>query len=264
MKSSMLIVVLSILASSIFFSQNPEWINYTNGQFVFSIVIEDDYLWTGTNGGLVKLNTNTGETIHISKASGLPGNWINSIAIDGNGTKWIGTKDGGLAKFDGTNWTFYNNSNSGLPNNAINFLTIDENGSKWIGTTGGLAKFDGTNWTVYNTSKSDLPSNTIHYLPIDESGNKWIGTSGGLTVYNEGGVDSVEKKNTTLSKKLLLHQNYPYPFNPNTTIKYSIPKQSRVTLKVSDLLGREVTTLVNKEQLKGNYEVEFDGTDLTS
>ena len=61
-----------------------------------------------------------------------------------------------------------------------------------------------------------------------------------------------------------LSQNYPNPFNPSTTIAYSIPKQSNVTVKVFDVLGREVTTLVNKAQSQGDYEVEFDGTDLTS
>ena len=61
-----------------------------------------------------------------------------------------------------------------------------------------------------------------------------------------------------------LSQNYPNPFNPSTTIKYSIPKQSNVTLKVFDVLGSEVATLVNKEQPQGNYEVEFDGAELTS
>jgi hypothetical protein len=61
-----------------------------------------------------------------------------------------------------------------------------------------------------------------------------------------------------------LAQNYPNPFNPSTTIKYSIPKQSNVTIKVFDVLGREVTTLVNKEQSQGNYEVDFDGTKLSS
>ncbi len=46
-------------------SQNPEWINYTNGQTVNSVAIEGDYIWAGTNGGLVKLNTTTGETYFL-------------------------------------------------------------------------------------------------------------------------------------------------------------------------------------------------------
>ena len=69
----------------------------------------------------------------------------------------------------------------------------------------------------------------------------------------------VENITKNLPKEYQLRQNYPNPFNPSTTIKYSIPKQSNVTLKVFDVLGSEVATLVNKEQPQGNYEVEFDG-----
>ena len=99
-------------------SQNPEWINYTNGQIVNSIVNEGDYIWVGTTGGLVKLNKETGEsTFYNNSNSGLPGNYVLSLAIDGSGNMWIGTWKGGLAKFDGTNWTVYNTSNSSLPNN---------------------------------------------------------------------------------------------------------------------------------------------------
>ena len=61
-----------------------------------------------------------------------------------------------------------------------------------------------------------------------------------------------------------ISQNYPNPFNPSTKIKYSIPQQSSVTLKVFDVLGREVTTLVNKEQPQGNYEVEWNASEFSS
>ncbi len=66
-----------------------------------------------------------------------------------------------------------------------------------------------------------------------------------------------------------LYQNYPNPFNPSTIIKYSIPVveteyMSSVQLKIYDILGREVATLVNKEQSPGNYEVKFDADKLTS
>jgi hypothetical protein len=74
----------------------------------------------------------------------------------------------------------------------------------------------------------------------------------------------VEDNINEIPEKFSLDQNYPNPFNPSTTIKYSIPKQSNVALKVFDVLGSEVATLVNKEQSQGNYEVEFDGSDLTS
>jgi len=71
-------------------------------------------------------------------------------------------------------------------------------------------------------------------------------------------------KNSIVPTKFELSQNYPNPFNPKTIIEYSIPKQSNVTIKVFDVLGSEVSTLVNKEQPQGNYEVEFTGGDLTS
>jgi len=68
-----------------------------------------------------------------------------------------------------------------------------------------------------------------------------------------------------------LSQNYPNPFNPSTKIKYSIPsvtlsgvEGSLVTLKVYDVLGNEVTTLVNEEKPAGSYEVEFSADGLTS
>ena len=61
-----------------------------------------------------------------------------------------------------------------------------------------------------------------------------------------------------------LEQNYPNPFNPTTKIEYSIPKTSFVTLKVYDMLGREVATLVNEDKSVGIYTVNFDGSNLSS
>ena len=68
-----------------------------------------------------------------------------------------------------------------------------------------------------------------------------------------------------------LYQNYPNPFNPSTTIKYSIPSNlnssnggTLVTLKIYDLLGREVKLLVNEEKSPGFYEVNFNAANLAS
>jgi hypothetical protein len=65
-------------------------------------------------------------------------------------------------------------------------------------------------------------------------------------------------------KEFNLYQNYPNPFNPATKISYQIRKLSFVTLKVYDVLGNEVITLVEKEKTAGEYEIEFDGSELTS
>ena len=61
-----------------------------------------------------------------------------------------------------------------------------------------------------------------------------------------------------------LSQNYPNPFNPSTKIKYAVPQTSAVILKVFDILGNEIETLVNEEKTVGDYEVEFDASNIPS
>ena len=61
-----------------------------------------------------------------------------------------------------------------------------------------------------------------------------------------------------------VEQNYPNPFNPRATIKYGLPKSSVVKLGVYDILGREVSVLVNDRRDAGVYEVKFDGSNLAS
>ncbi|MGA2668299.1 MAG: DNRLRE domain-containing protein [Ignavibacteria bacterium] len=68
-----------------------------------------------------------------------------------------------------------------------------------------------------------------------------------------------------IPKDYELYQNCPNPFNPSTKIKFDIPKNSNVILKVYDIMGREVKTIVDNEYLHaGSYEVNFDGTDISS
>jgi hypothetical protein len=61
-----------------------------------------------------------------------------------------------------------------------------------------------------------------------------------------------------------LNQNFPNPFNPSTSIIYAMPQTGLVTIKVYDILGKEIATLVNETKIKGTYTVEFDGSDLPS
>ncbi|MBN8584599.1 MAG: T9SS type A sorting domain-containing protein [Ignavibacteria bacterium] len=69
--------------------------------------------------------------------------------------------------------------------------------------------------------------------------------------------------NQNLPEKFALNQNFPNPFNPTTTIKYEIPKDAEITIKVYDLLGREVFS-INEYKKAGGYEVKFDGSNLAS
>ncbi|NWG28310.1 MAG: T9SS type A sorting domain-containing protein [Ignavibacteriaceae bacterium] len=61
-----------------------------------------------------------------------------------------------------------------------------------------------------------------------------------------------------------LHQNYPNPFNPTTKISFSIPQNGFTTLKVFDVLGKEVANIIEGELNQGNYEILFDASDLSS
>ena len=61
-----------------------------------------------------------------------------------------------------------------------------------------------------------------------------------------------------------LKQNYPNPFNPSTTIEFSISERGYVTIKIYDILGKEVSTLVNEDKQPGSYEIKFNGTNLSS
>jgi hypothetical protein len=86
-----------------------------------------------------------------------------------------------------------------------------------------------------------------------------------------GGVTSIENENTTQPNEFYLSQNFPNPFNPTTKIRYTIPnvtlsgvEGSRVQLKIYDVLGNEVSTLVNEYKSAGSYEVEFNANNLSS
>jgi ligand-binding sensor domain-containing protein len=158
-------------------------------------------------------------------------------------------------------------------------IEIDSDGNVWVGTImfilppieipSMLLKYNGSYWTIFDPSNSPLPATfRINDLAFDKYGNLWICTEDkGIAVFNENGiVTSVEPENIRVKepKKFSLFQNYPNPFNPITSLQYAISSRQFVTLKVYDLLGREAATLVNEEKPVGEYEVEFDGSALTS
>jgi uncharacterized protein (UPF0218 family) len=78
---------------------------------------------------------------------------------------------------------------------------------------------------------------------------------------------NIVKLNLNVNEKpteYALYQNYPNPFNPMTTITYQIPKEGLVTLKIYDILGKEVTTLINEEKQAGKYSIDFNASKLSS
>ncbi len=83
--------------------------------------------------------------------------------------------------------------------------------------------------------------------------------------YNTELVDILNTKETVTPNGFTLYQNYPNPFNPNTTIEYEVPEKSFVTIKIYDILGREVQTLVNNEEkVRWKYKIVFDASILAS
>ena len=86
---------------------------------------------------------------------------------------------------------------------------------------------------------------------------------GDLNWFTEYDTD-VRKISSTVPDDFSLGQNYPNPFNPMTNIKYSLKKNTHVTLKVFNMMGQEVATLVNKAQNAGEYVVDFDASNLAS
>ena len=113
----------------------------------------------------------------------------------------------------------------------------------------------GTDWSEQFKDDGELKS--IFF--INDTVGWAVGNGGKILVTLNGGVSSVgEEENQTNPNDFLLYQNYPNPFNPSTSIQYAIRSRQFVTLKVYDILGNEIATLVNEEKPAGEYEVTFD------
>jgi hypothetical protein len=100
----------------------------------------------------------------------------------------------------------------------------------------------------------------IQYISLEDSNNL-------LVTVGAADTNIVEYVNSAIGKvpkTFTLSQNYPNPFNPSTTIKYSLPDESRVTIKVYNVLGKEVETLLSEEKNAGNYKIEFNANNLPS
>jgi hypothetical protein len=109
------------------------------------------------------------------------------------------------------------------------------------------------------------------WIPTPTFGSPWEN----LTLFNFAGevLSSISVFNSNpseisildeLPQSIQLYQNYPNPFNPATSIQYAIDSRQFVSLKVYDVLGNEVVTLVNEEKPAGNYQIDFIATDITS
>ncbi|MBN2011737.1 T9SS type A sorting domain-containing protein [candidate division KSB1 bacterium] len=134
----------------------------------------------------------------------------------------------------------------------------------WISRSSDILKTHdgGVTWEVLKTnSKRSVES----IFALDEKTCWAVGRNGMIIKYtkNEPAVTQLIAQ-PSVPDNITLSQNYPNPFNPSTTISYSLPQNEYVTLKVYDLLGREINTLVNATQPTGDYSIHFEAGSLAS
>ncbi len=162
------------------------------------------------------------------------------------------------------------------PVEAKFYLGNPENGGTLIQSLNGISTFSTSDFITARGNKIitfdwKIPDNTPYnpriYVMLDPNNSfPEIHASNniGWKVMNiQSGVNGITNK-TNIPSSFVLNQNYPNPFNPTTTIEYIIPQSRFVSLKVFDILGREVKTLVNRQELPGTYKVQFDGSGIAS
>ncbi|HQF42775.1 MAG TPA: T9SS type A sorting domain-containing protein [Ignavibacteriaceae bacterium] len=161
-------------------------------------------------------------------------------------------------------------------NNLIEEISQNWYGSNWVNSSKSTYTYDSNNnlieilsenWEVFNwvnfrkyTRIYDSNNNLIETITQYWNDSNWINDGRVLYSYSPTDVEELPGEIKTYS----LSNNYPNPFNPSTTIKYQIPKSGLVTLKVYNVLGKEITTLVNEEKSVGSYEITFDASGLSS
>ena len=141
----------------------------------------------------------------------------------------------------------FQNSSNGLLHLNQSFMETKDGGASW---------FD---------SNMDYPFEYVSRLEVTEAGN-YLAVSGGNLLFNtsKNSINIQPLKYNLSKEKFTLFQNSPNPFNPCTVIRYEIKNSGFVSLKIYDILGKEVVTLVNKKLSPGNYKVNFNAENLTS
>jgi photosystem II stability/assembly factor-like uncharacterized protein len=128
----------------------------------------------------------------------------------------------------------------------------------------------GINWGL-QTSGTDRYLYGVYFLNGDTGFA--VGDSGTILKTTNGGLEAIKPLSNTIPESFQLSQNYPNPFNPTTKIMFSVPtfplyergdKGGFVTLKIYDLLGREIITLVNEQLQPGSYEVQWSASNIPS
>jgi len=186
-----------------------------------------------------------------------------------------------IAKWNGTSWSALGSGCSGGFYPYVMGLVFYGN-DLYVGglytvaggmTVNGIAKWnDNSGWSSLGSGFWSGGSNVFGAYAIGIYNNELIATgifssvnnvsAGNIAKYS--GLVGIKTSGEGLPANFKLYPNYPNPFNPSTKIKFDIQKSSFTNITVFDILGKEVSTLVNEQLKSGSYEVNFDGTNLPS
>ena len=223
---------------------------------IWNVLAFDSTIIAGCNNRGIRISTNNGLNWDFSK--GLQAT-VNALAFAGNNVL-VGTSGVGvfLSSDSGKTW-------SPTKLDSMQIQTFQVFGKfVFAGTFNGIFRSsdEGITWNKIN---GGLDGYFIYDLTI--AGDYiYAGVNDGAVWRRPlSEITSVSENNkSSLPDDFALFQNFPNPFNPSTNITYSLPKNAHVILKIYDVLGREITTLVNEEKSAGYYSMRFDGSKLSS
>ncbi|MGD1046982.1 MAG: YCF48-related protein [Bacteroidota bacterium] len=222
---------------------------------------------TGPDYGGKILHTTDGGVNWTSQSSGTTDNLYavtftdvtTGIAV-GGGT-WFGNSGGTILRTTngGSTWT---RQTSGTTFDLHGVSFIDANTGTAVGDNGTILRT--TNGGASWTSDSSGTMFNFRGVSFTDANTGTIVGNLGIILRTKESATSVENKQAEIPKNFTLLQNYPNPFNPSTTISFNIPKRSNVSLKIFDLLGREVATIVSEEMLAGNHSKQWNAANMSS
>jgi hypothetical protein len=139
----------------------------------------------------------------------------------------------------------------------------------FVGTSTGIystTQLNGVSTVWQQEGASDMGNVVVEYVTSRKSDLRVAaGTHGrGIFTGYPGPTVGVEDETNDQPKSFILSQNYPNPFNPSTTIGYQLPKESQVTLKIYDILGKEAETLINDTQSAGYHQLVWNASNFAS